>query len=130
MEYYLVNETNCSLWLMKLKGSTYVRIAPVERNTDITEILPDEPIEYDDDCMVVQLVSPKRKGRHTVTFEETKVKRTKKSSGGNKKTKTKSKNKRKKGQKMEPTRKMQKRDAKQACKAKIKEITKNSPMPG
>ena len=23
---YLVNETNCNLWLMKLKGSTYVRI--------------------------------------------------------------------------------------------------------
>ena len=121
---YLANETNCSLWLMKLKGSMYVRIAPVEKNTDITEILPDEPIEYDEDCMVVQLVSPKWKRRHTVTFEETKVKRTKKSSGGNKKTKTKSKNKCKKGQKMEPTRKMQKKDAKQACKAKIKEITK------
>ena len=112
--------------LMKLKGSMYVRIEWVERNTEITEILPDEPIEYDNDCMVVQLVSPKWKRRHTVTFEETKVKRTKKSSGGNKKTKTKtkSKNKCKKGQKMEPTRKMQKRDAKQACKAKIKEITK------
>ena len=121
---YLANETNCRLWLMKLKGSTYVRITPVEKNTDFTEILPDEPIEYDEDCMVVQLVSPKWKRRHTVTFEETKVKRTKKSSGGNKKTNTKSKNKCKKGQKMEPTRKMQKRDAKQACKAKIKEITK------
>ena len=121
---YLANEMNCSLGLMKLKGSTYVRIAPVEKNTDITEILPDEPIEYDEDCMVVQLVLPKWKRRHTVTFEETKVKRTKKSSGGNKKTKTKSKNKCKKGQKMEPTRKMQKRDAKQACKAKIKEIIK------
>ena len=54
------------------------------------------------------------------------MKRTKKSFGGNKKTKTKtkSKNKRKKGQKMELTRKMQKRDAKQTCKDKIKEITK------
>ena len=119
----MANETNCNLWLMKLKGSTYVRIKPVERNTEITEILPDEPIEYDNDCMVVQLVLPKWKRRHTVTFEETKVKRTKKSSGGNKKAK--SKNKHKKGQKMELTRKMQKRDAKQACKAKIKEITKN-----
>ena len=54
---YLVNEMNCSLWLMKLKGSMYVRIERVERNTEITEILLDEPIEYDDDCIDVQLVS-------------------------------------------------------------------------
>ena len=92
---YLANETNCNLWFMKLKGPTYVRIKRVERNTEITEILPDEPIEYDDDCMVVQLVSSKWKRRHTVTFEETKVKRTKKSSGGNRKTKTKTKSKNK-----------------------------------
>ena len=85
-----------------------------QNQNQITEILPDELIEYDNDCMVVQLVSPKWKRRHTGTFEETKMKRTKKSSGGNikTKTKTKSKNKCKKGQKMEPTRKMQKRDAK------------------
>ena len=82
---YLANEMNCNHWLIKLRGYMYVRIEPVERNTETPQILPDEPIEYDDDCIVVQLVSPKWKRRQIVTFEETQVKRTKKSSGRNKK---------------------------------------------
>ena len=58
----------------------------------------EQPIDFDDDCMIVEITSPrqKHKNTHTVAFgvnEESKVKRTKKSSDKNKKSKSKNKGK-------------------------------------